>query len=111
MPKFGLKLLSSFFKTLRWILRMDSEDVDCPIGSIVAFKSGYHEASVIAREMSISAEEIQFLEKHHLAYLTPDERGIAKAPRPPIFKEVKINPVKPKPVQTGGWFDLKPLQP
>ena len=51
------------------------------------------------------------MEKYNVVYKTPQETGIAKTPRPPIFKEVTISPVKPQPVKTGGWFDLEPLQP
>lgn len=78
-------------------------------GTLIAFRSGYQEASMIARELCIPAEEIQFLEKYHVVYKTPSNIGIAKTPWPPIFNEVKLAPVKPQPVKTGGWFDLEPL--
>jgi hypothetical protein len=81
------------------------------VGTIIAFRSGHREAALIAQELCIPAAEIQLLEKYHVAYKTPQATGIAKTVRPPIFKDVKINQVKPRPVKTGGWFDLEPLQP
>lgn len=80
------------------------------VGSILAFRSGHREASMIAREVGVPAEVIQNLEKYHVVFKTPSETGIAKMPRPPIFKEMKLTPIKPQPVKTGGWFDLEPIQ-
>jgi len=82
------------------------ERVMLNMGTIIAFKCGHHEAGLIAREMCIPADEIQFLEKYHAAYLTPGTRGVAKTPRPPIFKETKLRVVAPE-VKSSGWFKLE----
>ena len=77
------------------------------VGTLITFRSGHREASLISKEVCIPAEEIQFLEKYHVVYKTPQETGIAKTPRPPIFKEIKLKAVKPV-VKTGGWFNMEP---
>ncbi len=81
------------------------------VGTLIAFRSGHREAALIAQELCIPASEIQFLDKYYVAYKTPQATGIAKTPRPPIFKEVALNQVKPQPIKTSGWFDLEPYQP
>lgn len=79
------------------------------VGTLIAFRSGNREASLISRELCIPAEEIQFLEKYHVVYKTPKESGIAKTPRPPIFKEVKPKAAEPK-IKSSGWFQLQPFE-
>ena len=81
-------------------------------GNLIAYRLGYREANLFAREMEMSANDIQFIEKFHLAYLTPQERGIAKAPRPPIIKEVEL-PKTVEPQRNSkkpSWFTLEPLE-
>lgn len=77
------------------------------VGTIIAFRSGHREASAIAREMCIPADVVQFLEKYHVVYKTPKETGIAKTPRPPIFKEMTPKVAEPV-IKSSGWFDLEP---
>ena len=77
------------------------------VGTLIAFRSGHREASLIVREVCIPAEEVQFLEKYNVVYKTPKDKGIAKTPRPPIFREVKPKVVE-TPVKSSGWFDLEP---
>ena len=81
------------------------------VGNIISFAIGYNEAQLIARELNIRTEEVQFLEKYHFAYLTRDGKGFAKAPSP-LF----IRPIEPK-VELSiksdkfKWFDLESYQP
>ena len=78
------------------------------VGTLVAFRSGHREASLIAREACIPAEEVQFLEKYHVVYKTPKDTGIAKTPRPPMFKDVKPTVAEPV-IKSSGWFELQPV--
>ena len=80
------------------------------VGTILSFRIGAREAQLIAREMDCEPQTLQFLEKYHLAYLTPKEKGIAKAPRPPLFKKLEIaKKVEPQ-RKSKGWFPLEPYQ-
>ncbi len=78
------------------------------VGSIVAFRLGAREAHMVAREMDISPEELQFLEKYHLAYLTAGAKGLAKAPRPPLVRKIAPMKVEPPRKAQRGWFPLEP---
>lgn len=78
------------------------------VGNIVSYKVGYREASVVAKELGMSAEDLQFIEKYHVGYLTPKGRGIAKAPHPPFFREVNP-PEKVEPQRQAikpSWFTI-----
>lgn len=80
------------------------------MGNIVAYRLGHREANLIAKELDIKAQDLQFIEKYHVAYLTPKAHGIAKAPPPPIFKERKP-PVAAEPQRKSkkpSWFTLEP---
>lgn len=79
------------------------------VGTIISYRVGYREASLIAREMDMPAQSLQFLEKYHVAYMTPKEKGIAKAPRPPIFKKLEVKIEEPK-RKSKGWFTLEPYK-
>ncbi len=82
------------------------------VGNIVAFKLAYRDASLISRELGMSPEDLQNLEKYNCAYMTDKGNGIAKAPSPPYFKE-KIPPVSVEPQRKSknlSWFDLEPLE-
>jgi hypothetical protein len=80
------------------------------VGTIICFRVGYNEAQLIARELHCRPEDLQFLEKYHVAYMTPEEMGIAKAPMPPLVRKMEIKRVEPQ-IKTQGWFDLEPYQP
>ena len=56
--------------------------------------------------MACPAQDIQFLEKHHVAYMTPKGKGIAKACRPPMFRKLDIQRAEPK-TESRGWFTLE----
>jgi hypothetical protein len=84
--------------------------VMCNVGNIVCFQAGYREAQNIAREMDIAPQTIQFLEKWHAAYMTPEERGIIKVPRPIFVPKMEIK-VAPKKKSVARWFPLEPYQP
>lgn len=58
-------------------------------GNIVAYRLGSREAGFVARELDLSPQAIQTLEMFHVAYMTTKERGIAKTPYPPFFKQVE----------------------
>lgn len=78
------------------------------VGNIISYRLGYKEASYVARENKFTTEEIQFLEKYHVAFLTDKDRGIAKTPRPPFIKPIEIKSVRLQAEPTKGWFDLEP---
>ena len=84
-------------------------DVMLNVGNIISFKNGWKEAMGIARELNMKPEEIQFIDKFHFAYKTPDEVGIGKASRPPVIPKVKKRPVELQP--KSKWFTLKSYQP
>ena len=81
------------------------------VGNLLCFRVGFKEAALVAREMRMKTEELQFLPKYHLAYKTLDGVGVLKAPRPPVVKPLEPVPVK-QPVDQGwkGWFPLEPLR-
>jgi hypothetical protein len=81
----------------------------CNVGTLVAYKLGAREAQILAREMDITPQELMFLEKYHLAYMTPRNRGFCKAPRPPFIKKI----ARPKGAPAvkrkwKGWFPMEP---
>jgi hypothetical protein len=79
------------------------------VGNIVCYRVGYREASVISKEMGIPPADIQFIEKWHAAYMTPEGVGIAKISRPPLVRKIEIK-AEPK-IKSKGWFVLEPCQP
>jgi hypothetical protein len=104
------------------------------VGTLIAFRVGHREAQLIANEMGKIKEDevehgwdgsnytkktvtfdtkeiLQNLANYHLAYMTPREKGIANAPRPPFAR--KIEPKRPEPKRTlqGKWFPLESYQP
>ncbi|MFA5823203.1 MAG: hypothetical protein WC853_09025 [Thermodesulfovibrionales bacterium] len=83
--------------------------VMCNVGTILTYRAGFREAQIIGKEMDCTPQDIQFLEKYHVAYLTPKEKGIAKAPRPPLFKKLEVKRVEPK-RKSKGWFNLESYQ-
>ena len=78
-------------------------------GNLICFRVGYSEANMIAREMNMKPQELQFLEKYHLAYKTDNKVGVVKAPRPPLVRRLvpKARPQR----KSGGWFPLESCQP
>jgi len=78
------------------------------VGNIAAFKLGYREASYVAKELDFTPQELQFIEKYHVAYMTKKERGIAKVPRPPFVKTLeppkRVEP--PRKPMKPSWFTL-----
>jgi hypothetical protein len=84
--------------------------VMCNVGTIVCFRVGAREAQIIGRELDMEPSTLQFLEKYHAAYLTPEDRGIVKAPRPPFFKKLEPKRVEPQ-RKSKGWFLLEPCRP
>jgi hypothetical protein len=79
-------------------------------GSIVSFRVGSREAGMVARELNFPQEQLQFLEKHWVVYLSGNETGIAKAPMPPIVKPLEPKRPEPKRTLNGGWFPLEHYQ-
>jgi hypothetical protein len=81
------------------------------VGNIVSYRLGNREASFIARELDIPSQDIQFMEKYHVVYLTPKGKGMAKAPRPPFFvpKEPPVV-VEPQRKAKPSWFTMEPYQ-
>ncbi len=58
--------------------------------------------------MGCHKEELQNLKKYHLAFKTPMEGGLAKAPRPPFIKKIKEPQKAETKVSIRGWFPLEP---
>lgn len=82
------------------------------VGNIVSFRLGHREAGLIARELDIPAQDIQFIEKYHVVYMTAQGKGMAKAPHPPLIREV-APPMVVEPQRISkklSWFDLEPLE-
>lgn len=107
------------------------------VGNIVTFRVGAREAHLIANELGKIKEDeviykteirgnkvidvvdkvtvnkndtktlIQFLDKHHLAFMTPEKVGTGKAPRPPFIKKVEPKRPEPKREPEGDWFILE----
>lgn len=82
------------------------------VGNIVSYRLGHREAKFIANELDFKNQDIQFIEKYHVAYLTPKEKGIAKAPRPPFFIP-KEPPTQAEPQRKSkpSWFTMESYQP
>lgn len=82
------------------------------VGNVVSYRLGHKEARLIASELDFPVQDVQFLEKYHVAYLTPEARGVAKAPRPPLIFPRKL-PVKAEPQRKSrpSWFSLESCQP
>ena len=78
----------------------------------MSYRLGHREAGYVAHEIGCTVQDLQFIEKFYLAYLTPEGKGIAKAPRPPFIKEVKppkkVEPQR-KPIKPS-WFTLESYQ-
>lgn len=82
------------------------------VGNIVAYRLGHREAMQVSKELDFIPQSIQFIDKYHVAYLTPKGRGIAKAPRPPLFapkEPPKI--VEPQRKSMPSWFTMEFYQP
>lgn len=85
------------------------------IGNIVSYRLGHREAAFVAGELDCTPQELQFIEKYHVMYLTPKARGIAKAPHPP-FIVPKIPVAAPEPVagfqrkSKPTWFTTESYQ-
>jgi hypothetical protein len=81
------------------------------LATIISYRLGHREARLVANEIDITPQQLQFIEKYHVAYATPKSKGIAKAPRPvwitqkepPTMVEPQRKPMKP------SWFTLEPL--
>jgi len=78
------------------------------VGNIVSYRLGHREAAFVARELDIPSQDIQFIEKYHVVYLTPKGKGMAKAQRPPYFLP-KEPPVAVEPQRKAikpSWFTI-----
>lgn len=82
------------------------------VGNIVSYRLGNREARFIANELDIIPQDLQFIEKYHVAYLTPKERGIAKAPKPLwIIPKEPPKQVEPQRKSKPSWFTMESYQP
>jgi hypothetical protein len=81
-------------------------------GTLIAFRCGFREAVPISKEFrNLTLEDVQFLEKYHCAYRTPDDEGIAKTSLAPFVKEKPILTAKVVKKEFGlKWFKLKPCR-
>ena len=60
--------------------------------------------------MDVPASEIQFVEKYHFHYLTPEGKGMAKAYPPPYITPKEITVMKNETTKIT-WFPLHPYHP
>jgi hypothetical protein len=82
------------------------------VGNIISYRVGYREAQHIAKELFIMPEDLQSLEKYYVAYMTPKDKGIAKAPRPPFFIEKELPVIEePRRKAKPSWFTMGSFQP
>jgi hypothetical protein len=82
------------------------------VGNIVSYRLGHREARFISNELDIIPQELQFIEKYHVAYLTPKERGIAKSPKPLwIIPKEPPKQVEPQRKSKPSWFMMESYQP
>lgn len=59
-------------------------------GSLICFRSGANEARELAAEIGCKPEEIQFIDKYHCYFMTPEKCGICSVPAPNIFKKYPL---------------------
>ncbi len=78
------------------------------VGNIISFRIGNREAQSLGKELLCEVEKLQLMDKYYAAYLTGNETGIVKAPRPPLFQKLELKKEAP-PKKQDGWFELKPL--
>jgi hypothetical protein len=109
--------------------------VMCNAGTLISYRVGHREAQTLANEMGKVKDDLiekvwkgekltekvtvfntkdilQNLEKYHVAYMTPKEKGIAKASRPPFFIP-REPPEKVEPQRKSikpSWFPLESYQ-
>lgn len=78
------------------------------IGTIISFRVGFKEATMIAREFSsIQAQDLQTLEKYFCAYRTPKSEGICKTIPPPFVKPRDINQPEACREEDFDWFTVE----
>lgn len=80
-------------------------------GNLVVYRLGYREASMLSKELDMMPQDLQYIEKYHVAYLTQKQKGIAKAPRPPFFIPREPKKVEPQFKSRPRWFPLASYQP
>jgi hypothetical protein len=83
------------------------------VGNIVAYRLGAKDAQLVGNELDVSRQDLQFLEKYHCAYLTPEETGFCKAKMPPLIPRsspAKSKPVKKKRESISSWFEIRPYE-
>ncbi|MCL5423384.1 MAG: type IV secretory system conjugative DNA transfer family protein [Nitrospirae bacterium] len=81
------------------------------VGTIVTFRVGAREAGLIGRELLCPGAILQTLDKYVIAYKTPGDYGIAKTPRPPLFRKMEVSPERgQEPRRKSQWFTLEPYQ-
>ncbi|MBI4766894.1 MAG: hypothetical protein HY787_20275 [Deltaproteobacteria bacterium] len=81
-------------------------------GTLVAFKVGYREASLLQREFRNSTlEEIQFVEKYWCAFRTREDEGVVKVSKAIPVKPVEIKRESQPEVNLDEikWFELHPV--
>ncbi len=83
------------------------------VGAMICLKAGHVEASMIANEFTtLTASDIQSLEKYWAAVKTPETEAIVKLPRPPFVRPIDIKPMKPKARGFAlDWFPLVSYSP
>lgn len=84
----------------------------CNVGTLIAFRCGFREAQLFSREFNAYSDDLQFLPKYWFGYLTPRERGYAKAPSPPYIKKFETPKAELRSVpKWKGWYVSESYQP
>lgn len=82
------------------------------VGTLVTFRVGHEVAVKLAHEIGLAALDLQDLPKYHVVFMTPKNKGVAKAPRPPTIRSIEPRAAaSPERKAKGGWFPLEPYQP
>jgi hypothetical protein len=82
-------------------------------GTLISYRVGHKEAQHLAQEMGCSPDTLQTLEKYHVSYLTPSQRGIAKTPMPPLVKKIVLPKKGQHPIEKfkHKWVPLQSYHP
>lgn len=77
------------------------------VGNIVSYRLGSREASLVSNELMMDAEQVQKLEKYHVAYINHKGKGIAKASRPPLVIDRPLPKMEePQRKTRPSWFAM-----
>jgi hypothetical protein len=78
------------------------------VGTLISFRCGFQEAVRLSKEFkTLSTEDVQFVEKHHCCYRTPDDEGIAKTSKAPSVKVKPVTTISVVKDSSLKWFPIR----